>query len=55
MKEIIERNKKLGKELNPIFLDKEKAYDRVDRNKLLTLLIHRGVDRKVGSCMRMMR
>ena len=47
IKEIIERNKKLGKELYLVFLDLEKAYDRIDRKKLLTLLTHRGVDRKI--------
>ena len=47
MKEIIDRNKKLGKELYLVFLDLEKAYDRVDRKKLLTLLTRRGVDRKI--------
>ena len=31
MKEIIERNKRLGKEVYLVFLDLEKAYDRVDR------------------------
>ena len=47
MKEIIEQKKKLGKELYLVFLDIEKAYDRVDRRKLLRLLAHRGVDRQV--------
>ena len=30
----------------------EKAYDRVDRSKLWTLLTHRGVDRKVVKVIR---
>lgn len=30
-----------------VFVDLEKAYDRADRRKLLTLLTHRGADRKV--------
>ncbi len=41
MKEIIEHNKRLGNELYLVFIDIEKAYDRVDRRKLLTLLVHR--------------
>lgn len=52
MKEIIDRNKKLGKELYLVFLDLEKAYDRIDRKKLLTLLTHRGVDRKIVQVVR---
>ena len=32
----------MKEELYLIFLDLEKAYDRVDRSKLLTLLTHRG-------------
>ena len=40
MMEIIERNKKLGKELYLVFLDTEKEHNRVDRRKPLTLLAH---------------
>ena len=47
MKEIIEQSTKLGKELYLVFLDIEKAYDRVDRRRLLALLGHIGVDMKV--------
>ena len=50
MKEIIEKNKKLGRELYLVFLDVEKAYDMVNRSKLLTLLTHR--DRKVVQVIR---
>ena len=52
MKEVLVKNKKLGRELYLIFLDLEKAYDRLDRSKLLTLLTHRGVDRKVVQVIR---
>ena len=52
MKEVIEKNKKLGRELYLVFLDLEKAYDRIDRSKLMTLLTHREVDRKVVQVIR---
>ena len=47
IREIIDRNKKMGKELYLTFLDLEKAYDTVDRKKLLELLLKIGVDENV--------
>lgn len=43
MKEITEQNEKLGKELYLVFFNTEKAYDRVERRKILTLPTHRKV------------
>ena len=47
IKEIIERNRKQGTELYLIFLDLEKAFDTVNRQKLMRLLTHIGVDEKI--------
>ena len=47
LKEIIDRNRTQKKELYLVFLDLEKAYDTVNRDKLFRLLRHVGVDRKI--------
>ena len=47
MKEIIDRNKRNRKELYIGFLDIEKAYDSINRNKLFRLLKHIGISEKI--------
>ena len=47
IKEIMERNMKCGEELYLTFLDIEKAYDTVDRRKLMELLAHLGVEENI--------
>ena len=47
MRDIIEKYKKSGKGLYLVFLDIEKAYDTVDRQRLFSLLKHIGMDCKV--------
>lgn len=47
LKEVIERSAKLGKKLYLTFLDLERAYDTVNRGKLMTLLKHIGVEERV--------
>lgn len=47
LKEIINRMEKQGKELYQIFRDIEKAFDTVDRSKLMKLLKHIGIGSKV--------
>lgn len=47
LKEIIARNKQLKKELYLVFIDIEKAYDTVNRQILIKLLRHIGVDEKI--------
>lgn len=47
MKEIIERNRSQWKELYLVFIYLEKAYDTVNREILVRLLRHVGVDVKL--------
>ena len=47
IRDLIEKSKATGKELYLAFLDIEKAYDTVNRDRLLSLLHHIGMDTKI--------
>lgn len=54
LKEIVERSIIQEKELYLTFLDLEKAYDTVNRGKLMLLLQHIGIDDKVRTVLKSM-
>ena len=47
LKEIIDRSKQQGRQLYLVFIDIEKAYDTVNRSKMVKLLEHIGVDARI--------